>query len=95
MSTAGSEGRAGGGKSGLGSYLRRRCQRSNRASTPAKADPFHLIRWSDTGFCQIWDQYIPTTPWPGNYTVVSVTVPTFLDALAVKSHMLASGACSF
>lgn len=65
------------------------------ATTPAKADPFHLIRWSDTGFCQVWDEYIPTTPWPGNYTVVSITVPTFLDALAVKSHMVASGACSF
>jgi hypothetical protein len=21
------------------------------ASSPAQADPFHLIRWSDTGFC--------------------------------------------
>ena len=31
-------------------------------STPAKADPFHLIRWSDTGFCQIWDEGIPTAP---------------------------------
>ena len=64
------------------------------AATPAKADPFHLIRWSDTGFCQIWDQGIPTMPWPGNYAVVSTTVPTFVDALAVKSGMLASGACS-
>ena len=23
------------------------------ASGPVKADLFHLIRWSDTGFCQI------------------------------------------
>jgi hypothetical protein len=65
------------------------------AATPAKADPFHLIRWSDTGFCQIWDEGIPTTPWPGNYAVVSTTVPTLLDALNVKSGMLATGACSF
>jgi hypothetical protein len=36
------------------------------ASTPAKADPFHLIRWSDSGFCQIWDEGIPTAPWPYN-----------------------------
>ena len=64
------------------------------ASTPAKADPFHLIRWSDTGFCQIWDEGIPTQPWPGNYAVVSMTVPTFLDALSVKNGMLATGACS-
>jgi hypothetical protein len=65
------------------------------ASTPAKADPFHLIRWSDTGFCQIWDEGIPTQPWPGNYMAVSATMPTFLDALAIKSNMLATGACSF
>ena len=64
------------------------------ASTPAKADPFHLIRWSGTGFCQIWDEGIPTQPWPANYTVVSVTVPTFLDALELKNDMLARGACS-
>jgi hypothetical protein len=65
------------------------------ASTPAKADPFHLIRWSDTGFCQIWDESIPTAPWPGNYAVVSATMPTFLDALTIKSNMLATGSCAF
>jgi len=65
------------------------------AATPAKADPFHLIRWTDTGFCQVWDESIPTAPWPGNYVVVSATMPTFLDALDVKGGMLATGACSF
>jgi hypothetical protein len=64
------------------------------AGAPAKADPFHLIRWSDTGFCQVWDEGIPTAPWPGNYTVVSMTVPTFFDALNVKNGMLWTGACS-
>ena len=65
------------------------------ASAPAKADPFHLIRWSDTGFCQIWDEGIPTAPWPGNYAVVSATIPDFLAALDVKWHMLQTGACAF
>jgi hypothetical protein len=64
------------------------------ATTPAKAD-FHLIRWHDTGFCQIWDQSIPTVPFPSNYRVVSAPVPTFLDALDVKEHMLHTGACAF
>jgi len=64
------------------------------AATPAKADPYHLIRWSDTGFCQIWDMSIPTTPWPHNYVVVSQDLPTFGDALVVKGGMLASGACA-
>ena len=64
-------------------------------ATPAKADPFHLIRWSDTGFCQIWDESVPTAPWPDNFTVVSMTVPDFVAALDVKWHMLQAGACSF
>jgi len=64
-------------------------------STPAKAYPYHLIRWSDTGFCQVWNEGVPTMPWPGNYTVVSTTVPTFFDALNVKNGMLATGECAY
>jgi hypothetical protein len=30
------------------------------ATSPAQA-AFHLIRWQDNGFCQVWDQSIPTT----------------------------------
>ena len=65
------------------------------ASSPANA-AYHLIRWQDTGFCQIWDQNIPTAPYPGNYTViVGSEVPTFVDALVFKDGMLRSGACRF
>jgi hypothetical protein len=64
------------------------------ASAPAKADPFHLIRWSDTGFCQIWDEGIPTMPLSPNYTVVSMTVPTFFDALNIKNGMLWTRECA-
>lgn len=65
------------------------------ASSPAQA-AYHLIRWQDTGFCQIWDQNIPTAPYPGNYTViVGSEVPSFLDALLFKDGMLRSGACRF
>ena len=65
------------------------------ASSPASA-AYHLIRWQDTGFCQIWDQNIPTAPYPGNFRViVGSEVPTFVDALVFKDGMLRSGACSF
>jgi len=64
------------------------------ASAPAKADPFRLIRWSDTGFCQIWDEGIPTQPLPGNYTVVSTTLPNFFAALHLKNGMLWTRECS-
>ena len=64
-------------------------------SSPANA-AYHLIRWQDTGFCQIWDQNIPTAPYPGNYSViVGSEVPTFVDALVFKDGMLRSGACAF
>ena len=63
------------------------------AISPAQAS-FHLIRWQDSGFCQIWDESIPTVPYPPNYAVVSDSLPTFWDALAVKDGMLRSGSCS-
>jgi len=65
------------------------------AASPAHADPFHLIRWADTGFCQIWDEGIATTPWPSNYTIISPRGMTFLHALAFKDDMLHAGTCSF
>ncbi len=42
------------------------------AASPAEAS-YHLIRWQDTGFCQIWDESIPTAPWPSDYARVSTT----------------------
>jgi len=64
------------------------------ATSPAEAS-FHLIRWQDTGFCQIWDQSIPTIPFPSNYTTVTGELPTFLDALAAKDGLLRAGTCAF
>lgn len=64
------------------------------ATSPAQA-AFHLIRWNDTGFCQIWDEGIATVPWPSNYTLVSPPGLTFLHALAFKDDMLHAGTCSF
>ena len=65
------------------------------AAGPAKAS-FHLIRWQDSGFCQIWDQSVPTVPYPGNYTVIiNSEVPTFGDALVLKDGLLQNGTCSF
>lgn len=65
------------------------------ATSPAEAS-FHLIRWQDSGFCQIWDENIPTVPYPSNYTVIeNSVVPTFGDALVFKDGMLRSGTCAF
>ncbi|MBC7584861.1 MAG: hypothetical protein H7316_14035, partial [Tardiphaga sp.] len=43
------------------------------AAAPANA-AYHLIRWQDTGFCQIWDENIPTAPFPSNYTTIAGSV---------------------
>lgn len=66
------------------------------AFTPAKADPYHLIRWRDTGFCQAWDQGIPTTPFPGNYDVIIRSeMPNLVAVLNFKEAMLRNGTCRF
>ena len=62
------------------------------AASPAEA-AFHLIRWQGTGVCQIWDESVPTKPFPSNYTVVSKRVATFGTALAVKNRLLKKGVC--
>jgi hypothetical protein len=62
------------------------------ATSPAEA-AFHLIRWDDTGFCQVWDDSIPTAPFPSDYKTVSAPVPTIIEALAAKEGLMRRGVC--
>ena len=65
------------------------------ATAPAEA-AYHLIRWQDSGYCQVWDQSVGTVPYPANYTVIEGSaVPTFGDALVFKDGLLRSGTCTF
>ena len=64
------------------------------ATSPAQA-AYHLIRWQDTGFCQIWDENIPTTPYLYHYAIASTSVPTLIEVMADKEKMLRSGVCVF
>ena len=64
------------------------------ATSPAQA-AFHLIRWDGTGFCQVWDQSIPTKPFPSDYKTISAPVPTLIEALGVKQGLLRKGICTF
>jgi len=61
-------------------------------TSPAQA-AFHLIKWSGTGICQVWDDSVPTKPFPSDYRVVSGPVPSFDAALAVKSGLMKRGVC--
>ena len=61
-------------------------------ASPAQA-AFHLIRWDGTGICQIWDDGVPTKPFPSDYKAVSKPVKTFDAALAVKAGLMKKGVC--
>ena len=64
------------------------------ATSPAEAS-YKVIRWDGTGICQIWDNAIPTKPWPSDYKTVSATVPTFVAALAAKDRLWRAKKCTF
>ncbi|HSZ97023.1 MAG TPA: hypothetical protein VK767_11955 [Bradyrhizobium sp.] len=64
------------------------------AASPAAAAPFHVIRYADTGFCQVWDNGFPTAPWPTHYTVMTHRQPTYERAVAVKGWLLNKRYCS-
>ena len=61
-------------------------------ASPAQA-AFHLIKWSGTDICQVWDESVPTKPFPDNYKVVSKPVPTLDAALGVKAGLMKRGVC--
>ena len=54
---------------------------------------YYVIRWDNTGICQVWDNGVPTKPWPSDYKAVSKPVKTFDGALAVKAGLMKKGVC--
>ena len=60
--------------------------------SPAQA-AFHVIKWSGNGLCQVWDEGVPTKPWPDDYWAVSRHVATYDGAVAVKAHLMKRGVC--
>ncbi|HZR89763.1 MAG TPA: hypothetical protein VFB02_23420 [Bradyrhizobium sp.] len=63
---------------------------------PAQAAGYYVIRWENTGICQIWNQDLTQKPWewPSHYKVVSKTFPTFADAMAVQLQMREKRSCT-
>jgi hypothetical protein len=63
---------------------------------PAQAGDYYLIRWDNTGVCQIWNEGL-TQPirWPSDYKVVSKPVPTVAAALALKEELRQRGRCRY
>ena len=65
------------------------------APHPAQAG-YYLIRWDNTGVCQIWNTDLAEKPvrWPSDYKIVSKPVPTFTEAAALQEKMRMSRACT-
>ena len=66
-------------------------------SVPAAAQVgYYVIRWDNTGICQIWNEdlrYKPTQ-WPSTYKVVSKQFPTFAAANDVQLKMRTDRRCT-
>jgi hypothetical protein len=72
------------------------------ASTAAVARPmqqqsgYYVIRWDNTGVCQIWNTELQQQPvhFMSDYKVVSKPVPTFAAANAIQEQMRMSRHCT-
>jgi hypothetical protein len=71
------------------------------ASTAAVARPmpqqgYYVIRWDNTGVCQIWNTDLQQQPihFLSDYKVVSRPVPTFAAANAIQESMRMSRHCT-
>ena len=66
-------------------------------ATPAFAKVgYYVIRWDNTGICQIWNEDLRYKPvqWPSTYKVVSKPFPTFDAANAVQLKYRADRRCT-
>ena len=62
----------------------------------AQQSGYYVIRWDDTGVCQIWNTNLTQKPWQlfSQYKIVSKTVPTFAAAAAIQDNMRMSRHCT-
>ena len=60
------------------------------ASSPAEA-AFHVIRWDNTGWCQVWDPSTPLNPLISKYVAVSRPIPSLTPGAGRKGRAPAQG----
>ena len=67
------------------------------ARPPVQLSGYYLIRYDNTGVCQIWNTNLTMKPmhWPSDYKVVSKPVPTVTEALAVKEGLRQQHKCTW
>jgi hypothetical protein len=64
-------------------------------TAPAQAG-YYVIRWDNTGICQIWNEDLQQKPlhWPSDYKVVSKPLPTLTGAMEVQQKMRMERRCT-
>jgi hypothetical protein len=64
-------------------------------AAPAQSG-YYVIRWENTGICQIWNTDLTSKPvqWPSTYKVVSQPVPTFNEASAIQIKLRDERRCT-
>jgi hypothetical protein len=64
-------------------------------AAPAQAG-YYVIRWDNTGICQIWNEDLQQKPlhWPSDYKVVSKPLPTLTGAMSVQQKMRMERQCT-
>jgi hypothetical protein len=63
--------------------------------SPAQAAPWSLVRYDNTGYCQIWDSGLSFKPlrWPSDYKPIGKTMPTLTAAMAERDGLIKKGKC--
>jgi hypothetical protein len=64
------------------------------AATPADAAPYRVLRYADTGYCQVWDYGIGNRPWTA-YTKMTRRHWSFERTLAIKGWLLRHHYCNW
>jgi hypothetical protein len=64
---------------------------------PQMMSGYYLIRYDNTGVCQIWNTNLTMKPahWPSDYKQMSKPVATVTEALAIKEGLRQQGRCNF
>lgn len=63
------------------------------ATSPAQA-AFTVIRWDNTGFCQVWDDTMKLPPPQGVKSLSKKPIATLPEALAARDKLVAAKTCS-
>jgi hypothetical protein len=63
--------------------------------SPAQAAPWTLIRYDNSGYCQIWDGGLGFRPmhWPSDYKMVGKPAPTLAEAISERDMLAKKGKC--